>query len=182
MGQEWAARSPFLFFTDFDTELGRKVTEGRWQEFSAFAAFADPRARESIPDPQASESFLRSRLEWSELAHPTHDGIRRLYSRLATVRLASGVLGGRSRRSYAVRALDEHTVAIDYQRGRLVVIARISGGPGELSYGLTRSASVCLTTEDVDVTDEHRPIVVESDDAFVRVRFERPGAVVFRSE
>jgi maltooligosyltrehalose trehalohydrolase len=39
MGQEWAASSPFLFFTDFNEELGRKVTEGRRQEFKSFAAF-----------------------------------------------------------------------------------------------------------------------------------------------
>jgi maltooligosyltrehalose trehalohydrolase len=29
MGQEWAASSPFLFFTDHHQELGRLVTEGR---------------------------------------------------------------------------------------------------------------------------------------------------------
>jgi maltooligosyltrehalose trehalohydrolase len=42
MGQEWAASSPFLYFTDHEPELGSKVTEGRRSEFSAFPAFADP--------------------------------------------------------------------------------------------------------------------------------------------
>src|SRR5262249_26784144 len=40
MGQEFAASTPFLFFTDHESELGRRVTEGRRAEFAAFAAFA----------------------------------------------------------------------------------------------------------------------------------------------
>ncbi len=52
MGQEWAASSPFLFFTDHHAELGRQVTEGRRREFARFASFSDPSVREKIPDPQ----------------------------------------------------------------------------------------------------------------------------------
>ncbi len=40
-GQEWAASTPFLYFTDHNEELGRLVTEGRRKEFKGFAAFAD---------------------------------------------------------------------------------------------------------------------------------------------
>ena len=39
-GQEWAASTPFLYFTDHNEELGRLVTEGRRKEFAGFAAFA----------------------------------------------------------------------------------------------------------------------------------------------
>src|SRR5205085_1660360 len=88
MGQEWGSQAPFLFFTDFDAELGRKVTEGRREEFSAFAAFADPVARRAIPDPQSVDTFLRSRLDWSELTHHAHAGLRRLYSRVLALRAA----------------------------------------------------------------------------------------------
>ncbi|MGI8926806.1 MAG: malto-oligosyltrehalose trehalohydrolase, partial [Tepidiformaceae bacterium] len=65
-GQEYAASTPFLYFTDHEPGLGRRVTEGRRTEFAAFAAFSDPRARERIPDPQAAETFLRSKLDPAE--------------------------------------------------------------------------------------------------------------------
>ena len=66
MGQEFAASTPFLFFTDFNPELGRLVTEGRRSEFAAFRAFADPDVRDSIPDPQAEATFLASKLDLDE--------------------------------------------------------------------------------------------------------------------
>ena len=66
MGQEWGATSPFLYFCDFGEELARAVTEGRRREFARFERFADPAAREAIPDPNDPETFLRSRLNWRE--------------------------------------------------------------------------------------------------------------------
>ena len=36
MGQEWAASTPFQFFTDLEPELGSLVTDGRRREFSNF--------------------------------------------------------------------------------------------------------------------------------------------------
>jgi maltooligosyltrehalose trehalohydrolase len=66
MGQEWAASTPFAFFSDHDAELGRLVSRGRREEFKAFRAFADATARARIPDPQAPETFEHSRLRWEE--------------------------------------------------------------------------------------------------------------------
>ncbi len=66
MGEEWAASTPFLFFCDFEPELARLVTEGRRREFASFPEFADPKVRESIPDPSAPETFERSKLNWDE--------------------------------------------------------------------------------------------------------------------
>jgi len=66
MGEEWGATTPFLFFTDFHDELADAVREGRRREFERFPAFADPEAREQIPDPNARDTFERSRLDWAE--------------------------------------------------------------------------------------------------------------------
>ena len=74
MGQEWAAGTPFCYFTDHGPELGRRVTEGRKREFQRFAGFGD-----DIPDPQDPSTFLRSRLDWTELEREPHAGIHRLY-------------------------------------------------------------------------------------------------------
>jgi maltooligosyltrehalose trehalohydrolase len=61
MGEEVGSETPFLFFTDFHDELADAVREGRRKEFAKFAAFADPQAREAIPDPNALSTFEASR-------------------------------------------------------------------------------------------------------------------------
>ena len=60
MGEEWGCKTPFLFFVDHHDELADAVREGRRTEFAHFAAFSDPAKRESIPDPNAPETFVRS--------------------------------------------------------------------------------------------------------------------------
>jgi malto-oligosyltrehalose trehalohydrolase len=66
MGEEWGCRQPFLFFCDFDGELGEAVRNGRREEFKRFAAFKDPKVREKIPDPLAVSTFRASTLDWSK--------------------------------------------------------------------------------------------------------------------
>jgi 1,4-alpha-glucan branching enzyme len=61
MGEEDASTSPFQFFTDHHGELADAVREGRRKEFATFATFSDPARRAAIPDPNASETFERSR-------------------------------------------------------------------------------------------------------------------------
>jgi len=65
-GQEFFASTPFLYFTNHSRELGRLVTEGRRSEFASFSGFSHPEIRERIPDPQAPETFLRSKLRLDE--------------------------------------------------------------------------------------------------------------------
>ena len=60
MGEEFASRAPFLFFTDHNAELAKLVRDGRRKEFAHFAAFADAKRRERIPDPNAPETFALS--------------------------------------------------------------------------------------------------------------------------
>jgi malto-oligosyltrehalose trehalohydrolase len=66
MGEEWGCHQPFLFFCDFDGELGEAVRSGRREEFARFAAFADPKARARIPDPLSEQTFKRSVLRWKD--------------------------------------------------------------------------------------------------------------------
>lgn len=61
MGEEDGSTSPFLFFTDFHDDLADAVREGRRREFAKFPAFADPKARAAIPDPNAPATFEASR-------------------------------------------------------------------------------------------------------------------------
>lgn len=67
-GEEWAAGTPFLYFTDHqDPALGEAVRRGRREEFAAFGW--DP---ETVPDPQAAETFDRSKLDWNEPTREPH--------------------------------------------------------------------------------------------------------------
>ena len=72
MGEEFGASTPFLFFCDFGSELAAAVTRGRRAEFARFARFRDPDAQAAIPDPNAPETFARSKLAWSEIERAGH--------------------------------------------------------------------------------------------------------------
>jgi maltooligosyltrehalose trehalohydrolase len=85
MGEEQASPSPFLFFTDHNPDLAKAVREGRRREFSHFAEFSNPENLAKIPDPNAVETFERSR----PAAHPTYAGVREaLYRQLLALRAA----------------------------------------------------------------------------------------------
>ncbi|MEA3132746.1 MAG: maltooligosyltrehalose trehalohydrolase, partial [Gammaproteobacteria bacterium] len=93
-GEEWGARTPFLYFTDHqDAELGRLVAEGRRNEFSAFAWQAE------VPNPQALETFERSKLDWSELTRPEHADLLAWHRRLIGLRFDNLGCTGNSRPS-----------------------------------------------------------------------------------
>ena len=81
-GEEWGASSPFPYFTDHpDPELGRAVRDGRRTEFEAFGW--DP---ENIPDPQAPETFLASKLNWAEMDDEPHSTLLGWYADLIRLR------------------------------------------------------------------------------------------------
>lgn len=107
MGQEWAASTPFQFFTDHHPALGQRVTEGRRAEFAAFSAFSDPAARVRIPDPQAASTFLHSTLRWAERAEPPHAGVLALYHALLALRRTEPALARADRAHFAVAAVGD---------------------------------------------------------------------------
>ncbi|HUP98313.1 MAG TPA: malto-oligosyltrehalose trehalohydrolase [Usitatibacter sp.] len=100
MGDEFGAKSPFLFFCDYEGDLATAVREGRRKEFGGFAKFADPEAQKKIPDPNAEQTFLASKLPWSQatagehaevLAH--HRELLALRAREIVPRIARGAQG-----------------------------------------------------------------------------------------
>ncbi|MGE3160649.1 MAG: alpha-amylase family glycosyl hydrolase [Burkholderiales bacterium] len=86
MGEEWAASAPFLYFCDHGPALARAVRDGRRAEFQRFAAFADPAARDRIPDPNARATFAVSKLDWSERGRSPHRERLALVTRLLRLR------------------------------------------------------------------------------------------------
>lgn len=86
MGEEWGAEEPFLFFCSFGDELADAVREGRRREFERFPQFADPEARAAIPDPNAVQTFERSRLRWAATREPNGRAWLEFYRQLLDVR------------------------------------------------------------------------------------------------
>ena len=81
-GEEWGARTPFLFFTDHrEPELAKAVREGRCREFAAFGW-----KPAEVPDPQARETFLRSKLQWPEMSRAPHAEILDWHKKLIQLR------------------------------------------------------------------------------------------------
>jgi maltooligosyltrehalose trehalohydrolase len=131
MGQEWGASTPFLYFTDHEPELGALVAKGRRDEFKAFRAFADAAARDRIPDPQAPESFQRSKLRWEERDVPDHARVLRAVRDLLRLRREDAVLSRRCERR-DLRARAEGGVLVVERSGeagrRALVVNFGSGG------------------------------------------------------
>lgn len=115
MGQEFAASASFMYFTDHEPGLGHHVTEGRRREFRGFRAFADPDLRETIPDPQAEETFYRSKLDLRE--RKANPGIYRLYHDLLALRRDDPVIAAQDRFALHAEVIGAETLAIHRSLG-----------------------------------------------------------------
>ncbi|HVX45128.1 MAG TPA: malto-oligosyltrehalose trehalohydrolase [Mycobacteriales bacterium] len=81
MGEEWAASTPWQFFTSHpEPELAATVAAGRRAEF------ADHGWTGEVPDPQDPQTFLRSKLDWDEVEDEPHAGVLDFYRRLIALR------------------------------------------------------------------------------------------------
>lgn len=69
-GDEFGDTHSFCYFTDFVGELAEAVSKGRKEEFKGFAAFEDERAIEVFPAPNSPDTFLASKLDWSQCSRP----------------------------------------------------------------------------------------------------------------
>lgn len=130
MGQEWAASTPFLFFTDHEDALGALVVEGRRREFGRFGAFADAATRERIPDPQAEATFRASVLDWSERQQEPYADVLAETQALLAIRHAHLTAAPRQRAACRAYAPDEHLVVVAQPSdlgGVLVTCVDLSG-------------------------------------------------------
>ncbi len=86
MGEEFGAVTPFYFFCDFKPGLAESVTSGRRAEFAGFAQFSSPENRERIPDPNARQTFLQSKLDWQSALKRQHADFFKFYQTLLSIR------------------------------------------------------------------------------------------------
>jgi maltooligosyltrehalose trehalohydrolase len=66
MGEEWGARTPWLFFSDHEGELAASVRRGRRAEFASHGWADSSGDGDRVPDPQSPATFAASKLDWKE--------------------------------------------------------------------------------------------------------------------
>lgn len=131
-GEEWAASTPFQFFTSHpEPELGRATAEGRIAEFARHGW--DP---DVVPDPQDPATFERSKLDWSEQESGRHATVLAAYRSLAALRrqhaeLTDPVL------AHTRCEVDEEARTLVLHRGRLAVVINLGDRPARLTTGHT---------------------------------------------
>jgi maltooligosyltrehalose trehalohydrolase len=110
MGEEYGEQRPFQFFTDHtDPAIAEATREGRAREFEQFTAFSG----RDVPDPQAIETFERSKLDPSR----GDPDLLALYARLLELR--------RLGTDVRVEA-DEQTRTITMRRGEATLLLNFS--------------------------------------------------------
>jgi maltooligosyltrehalose trehalohydrolase len=188
MGQEWAAATPFRYFTDLHPGLGEMVTEGRRCEFKDFPEFATEHLRNQIPDPQALATFESSRLRWEERALPPHAASLALYKYLLRLRRTNPAVQAADDLSGEAFALDEQTLAIrrSSTARRFWIVARLRGaGLVDLADLEAAKREACdtwrvlATPEDPEFAVDPMPVQVSARCGGPRIAFARPGAVIF---
>jgi maltooligosyltrehalose trehalohydrolase len=139
MGEEWAASTPFQFFTDHDPELGKLISRGRRDEFKAFAAFSDPAAFERFPDPQSEETFQRSKLRWDECNAEPHATMLRSYRSLFRLRRSDPVLRDAARERFEARAEGDLLVCRRWsEAGERLLVANLGDSPADTEHAAHR--------------------------------------------
>jgi maltooligosyltrehalose trehalohydrolase len=154
-GEEWAAATPFQYFTDHrDPDLAQAVSDGRRREFAHFGW--DP---DQVPDPQAASTFEASKLSWTELERPPHADIFDWYRQVVRLR--------RSRPELSDPRLDGTDVHVDEQASTLVITRGrsrllVNLGNGERRFPCPDHTAL-LAASDSKVRVDHDAVVVPAD-------------------
>jgi maltooligosyltrehalose trehalohydrolase len=111
MGQEYNEINPFLYFVSFDDKnLIEAVRKGRQEEFSSF------KWEKNIPDPQAEETFLKSKLNWNLLNEDQHRVLFEFYKYLIKLRKKNKAFYSFNRKNFN---------ATGTEKDKLVIICRL---------------------------------------------------------
>lgn len=160
-GEEWAASTPFAFFTDHDDELGPLVSAGRVEEFAAMGWAAE------VPDPQQRSTFVGSQLRWEERTEGEHGRMLEWYRELISLRRAHQALRSGDLAATRVEVLSEETVLM--RRGELSVLAHRGPGPLAAADGRALRAEEVLAGFGASLGEEDGTVHLDG-----------PGAAVLR--
>ncbi|HEX4067775.1 MAG TPA: malto-oligosyltrehalose trehalohydrolase [Acidobacteriaceae bacterium] len=140
-GEEWAASSPFQFFTNHNEELGKLVSEGRRKEFAAFGWDLS-----IIPDPQSPATFQRSKLNWDERTQPPHAEMLDWYRKLIAFRRATPALTDGDMSQVHVRASDAEQWLV-MERSGITVAFSLAAKPIQLPVPPNSTIALASSSE-----------------------------------
>lgn len=140
-GEEWGASTRFLYFTDHrDPELARNVREGRQNEFADFGW-----KPEEVPDPQAAETFRRSKLNWKELNQREHAGLLAWHRKLTEIRRSLNCGSGAPLDDVHVE-FDERTRWFMFRRSSIEVACNLGARKQRIPLSGQRSRAILLAS------------------------------------
>lgn len=145
MGEEYGETNPFLYFVSHgDKQLVEAVRKGRRDEFKSF----DWKGK--VPDPQAEDTFNRSKLDWLKADRPEHARILALYRDLLRLRRSEAALrpGHATARSWGGDAAPFVLELTPVREGRrLLIVANLDSTPSTgISLG---DAELLLHSRDI---------------------------------
>jgi malto-oligosyltrehalose trehalohydrolase len=155
MGEEWGADTPWQFFTDHtDPYFAEAVSNGRRSEFATHGwEFSD------VPDPQDRETFLRSRLDWTQPGREPYRGLLDWHRSLTALRRSRQELT--DPRLDQVRAeFDEDARWLVVHRGPLRVVASLGEAAAGVPLGTGDDAPCVLLASDPGIRVEQRVIIM----------------------
>jgi maltooligosyltrehalose trehalohydrolase len=133
MGQEYGASTPFTFFADHTENLSRQVHAGRRAFLGQFHAYANAKVQALIPDPGAEQTFLDSKLDWSECERNV--AMLTFHRNLLQLRANDPVISRQNADALGHRTLDgatlsEHAFALrwfDAEHGDRLLLVNVGG-------------------------------------------------------
>ncbi len=186
MGQEWAASTPFLYFTDHEEKLGQAVSQGRKAEFESFSTF---KASKEIPDPQNLDTFLKSRLIWSEKMDEPHESVWLFYQALLKWRREE-LKPNPKTEEFAVTTLGPAALLLKRfsRTGQLLLILLQMKGAGAvdltghpyLDSKRFQEWDWVLSSEEASFCTDPMPPIIHLAGPAPVVEFARPGVVILR--
>jgi maltooligosyltrehalose trehalohydrolase len=161
-GEEWGATTPFQYFTDHsDPVLGQAVSAGRRREFAEFGW--DPA---TVPDPQAEETFLRSKLRWEELQREPHAGMLAWYREMIRLRREIPALRDAQLERTHVRQNDAGWLVLE--RGEVTIACNFAGATARIPRrAAAPSRPLAASTEGASVNTDAIVLPPESVLVFV---------------
>ena len=107
MGEEYGEDNPFLYFVNHtDDELTHAVSQGRKKEFAEFYP------NDEAPDPNALETFLKSKLQWDASKQERQQFILNYYKQFIALRKSIPALHISDRKNVKVTVMEEQQLLV----------------------------------------------------------------------
>jgi maltooligosyltrehalose trehalohydrolase len=164
MGEEFGSVAPFFFFTDHNPALAKAVREGRRKEFAAFSPFADEETLAQLPDPNAIETFERSKPDANKPSSVEHE---QLYARLLALRRHEIIPRLRGARAVEACVVGPAAVVAQWRMGDgalLTIAVNLGQDPAEISMHQGRvlfaTSSAAARASNAGWLDPHSTVAI----------------------